>query len=63
MASASDLKRACPPAENQTQAPAVEQKASKDAQSGDHQPETTQASKSEAANEKYVSSTVLIKHS
>ena len=41
----------------------VEHKTSKDAESGDHQPETTQASKLKAANGEYVSNGVLIKHS
>jgi hypothetical protein len=42
---------------------AVENKTSKDAKSGDPQPETAQASKLEAANREYVSNGMLIKHS
>jgi hypothetical protein len=42
---------------------AVEHNASKDAKSGDPQPETAQASKLKAANGEYVSNGVLIKHS
>ena len=41
----------------------VEHKASKDAESGDLRPETTQASKLKAANGEYVSDGVLIKYS